>query len=137
MNESCQKGVIMKFRYIVLTGIVTLAIASVMLLPGIFSQLKNTPEINYYKSHPDLAYTVFSSCRSHPDNVDDCYAAYTAAVYLADSGDCSSSGKEIKRRFRQLVEHSKDEYITAEITADCEINRKKSFFWKKWAEKID
>jgi len=106
------------------------------LLPGIFSQLKNTPEINYYKSHPDLAYTVFSSCRSHPDNVDDCYAAYTAAVYLADSGDCSSSGKEIKRRFKQLVEHSKDEYITAEITADCEMNRKQSFF-EKWAEKID
>lgn len=124
----------MKFRYIVLMGMVTLTVASVMLLPSIFSQLKNTPQINYYKSHPDLAYTVFSGCKAYPDNVDDCYAAYNAAVYLAASGDCSPSGKEIKRRFKRLVEHSKDEYITAEITADCETKRKQSF-WGKWAEK--
>jgi len=134
VNESCQKGAIMKFRYIVLTGFVTLSIASVMLLPGIFSQLKNTPGINYYKSHPDVAYTVFSGCKSHPDNIDECYAAYSAAVYLADSGDCSPAGKEIKRRFKRLVEHSKEEYITEEITSECEINRKQSFF-EKWTEK--
>lgn len=125
----------MKFRYIVLTGIVTLTIASVMLLPDIFSQLKNTPEINYYKSQPDLAYTVFSGCKPHPDNVDNCYAAYSAAVYLADSEDCSPAGKEIKRRFKRLVEHSKEEYITEEINSDCEINRKQSLF-EKWVEKI-
>ncbi len=124
----------MKFRYIVLTGIVALAMASAMLLPGIFSQLKNKPEINYYKSHPDLAYTVFSGCKLHTDNVDDCYAAYSAAIDLADSADCSPAGKEIKRRFKRLVEHSKEEYITEEIISDCEISRKQSFF-EKWAEK--
>ncbi|MCV3774233.1 hypothetical protein [Enterobacter sp. RD4-1-1] len=118
----------MKFRYVVLTGIVTLAIASVMLLPVIFSQLKNTPEINFYKNHPDLDYTVFSNCRSHPNNVDDCYAAYNAAVFLADSADCSHAGIDIKRRFKRLVEHSKEEYITAEIISDCELNKKHSFF---------
>lgn len=124
----------MKFKYIVMAGTVALAVISAILLPGIFSQLKNTPEINYYKSDPDLTYTVFSGCMFHPDNVDDCYAAYSAAVELADSRDCSASGKKIKRRFKRLVEHSKDESITAEIAADCEMNTKQSFI-EKWAEK--
>lgn len=120
-----------KFRYIVLAGIVMLIMLSVMLLPGIFARLKNTPEINFYKSNPDLTYSVFSRCKSHPDNVDNCYTAYNAAVSLADSGDCSPAGKEIKRRFKRLVEHSKEEYITREISSDCEVNRKQSFF-EKW-----
>ncbi|MBS1204750.1 MAG: hypothetical protein H6R25_1649 [Proteobacteria bacterium] len=124
----------MKFKYTVLTGTVTLAVASVMLLPGIFSQLKNTPEINYYKNHPDSAYSVFSGCKSHPDNVDECYAAYSAAVYLADSVDCSPSGIEIKHRFKQLVEHSREDDINKEIISDCKMNKKQSFFEKLMKE---
>ncbi|HCI6133292.1 TPA: hypothetical protein NPP80_005123 [Klebsiella variicola subsp. variicola] len=119
---------VMRFRYISLTGMITLVVASVILLPGIFSQLRNTPEINYYKSHPDLTYTVFNGCKSDPVNVDECYAAYNAAVYLADSADCSPDGKEIKRRFKRLVEQSKEEYITEEINADCKAKKKKSLF---------
>ncbi|MBD8129266.1 hypothetical protein IFU23_24370 [Pantoea agglomerans] len=119
----------MKFRYIALTGFIILAIASVILLPGVFSQLKNTPEINYYKNHPDVDYIVFSGCKSHPENLDECYAAYSAAVYLASSSDCSPAGIEIKRRFKRLVESSKEEYITEEIISDCRM-KNPSFFEK-------
>lgn len=120
----------MRFRYLALAGIIMLAVISVILLPGIFSQLRNTPEIRYYKDHPDLAYTVFNDCKSDPNNLDECYAAYNAAVYLADSADCSHEGKEIKRRFKRLVEHSKEEQITEEINADCKTNKNKSFLDK-------
>ncbi|WP_447783685.1 hypothetical protein [Enterobacter asburiae] len=121
---------IMRFRYIALTGLIMLPVASAILLPGIFLQLRNTPEISNYKDHPDLAYTVFNGCKSDPVDVDECYAAYNAAVYLADSADCSTEGKEIKRRFKRLVEHSKEEDITEEINADCKANKDKSFFVK-------
>lgn len=39
-------------------------------------------------------------------------------------------GKQIKRRFKRLVEHSKEEYITKEINADCKTNKNKSFLAK-------
>jgi len=120
----------MRFKYLALAGIIMLAVASVILLPGIFSQLRNTPEIRYYKSHPDLAYTVFNGCKSDPVNLDKCYAAYNAGVYLADSADCSPEGKEIKRRFKRLVEHSKEEHITEEINSECKTNKNKSFLAK-------
>lgn len=120
----------MRFRYLALAGCSALAVASALLLPGIFSQLNNTPDINYFKSHPDQTYTVFSRCRSQPDNVDECYSAYSAAVYLADSGDCSLADKATKRRFKRLVEHAKESTITDEINADCQGNRKPSFFGK-------
>jgi len=120
----------MRFRYIALAGIIMLTGVSFKLLPGIFSQLRNTPEIIYYKDHPDLTYTVFNGCKSAPANVDECYAAYNAAVYLADSADCSTEGREIKRKFKRLVEHSKEENITEEINADCNANKNKSFFAK-------
>ncbi|MHA0959764.1 hypothetical protein [Enterobacter cancerogenus] len=118
----------MKFRYLALTGIIMLTGASAILLPGIFSRLNDTPEISYYKDHPDLTYSVFSGCKSDPVNIDECYAAYNAAVFLADSADCSAQGKEIKRRFKRLVEHAKAEIITNEINADCHTNKTKSFF---------
>ena len=79
----------MKFRYIALIGLIMLTVASVILLPGIFSQLRNTPEISNCKDHPDLAYTVFNGCKSNSVNVDERYVAYSAAMYLADSADCS------------------------------------------------
>lgn len=121
---------IMRFRYAALIGLIMLTVASVILLPGIFLQLRNTPEISNYKNHPDLAYVVFNGCKSDPVDVDECYAAYSAAVYLADSADCSPEGKEIKQRFKQLVEHSKEGDITEEINADCKANKNKSFFAK-------
>ncbi|MGK3143589.1 hypothetical protein [Pantoea sp. C2G6] len=121
---------IMRFRYIALTGMIMLAIASAVLLPGIFAQLKNSPDAAYYKNHPDLAYNVFSGCKSHPDNVGNCYAAYNAAVDLADSDDCSPAGRVIKHRFKRLVEHAKEEYINEEIISDCETNSKPSLFEK-------
>ena len=124
----------MRFRYLALTGIIMLTVASVILLPGIFSQLRNTPEISNYKDHPDLAYTVFNGCKSDPVNVDECYAAYNASVYLADSAGCSPEGKEIKRRFKRLVEQSKEENITEEINADCNTNKNKSFLAKLMEE---
>lgn len=118
----------MKFRYIALSGVVTLSLIFVILLPGVFSQLRNAPEINHYKSHPDLAYRVFSGCKYHPTNVDDCYAAYSAAVDLADSGDCSPAGKEIKRRFKILVESISEKNVTEEIISDCQVKKEEPFF---------
>jgi|AGFT01.1.fsa_nt_gi hypothetical protein len=124
----------MRFRYIALAGIIMLTGVSFKLLSGIFSQLRKTPEIRFYKDHPDLTYTVFNGCKSAPVNVDECYAAYNAAVYLADSADCSTEGREIKREFKRLVEHSKEENITEEINADCNANKNKSFFAKLMEE---
>lgn len=118
----------MKFRYIILSGVVTLSLVFVILLPGIFSQLRNAPEINYYKSHPDLTYRVFSGCKYHPVNVDDCYAAYSAAVDLADSGDCSPAGKKVKRRFKILVENSSEKNVTEEIISDCQAREEEPLF---------
>jgi len=125
----------MKFKYIVLSGVVTLSLVFVILLPGIFSQLRNTPEINHYKSHPDLTYRVFSSCKYHPENVDDCYAAYSAAIDLADSGDCSPAGKEVKRRFKILVENSSEKHVNEEIISECQARKDEPLF-KRLVKKI-
>lgn len=120
----------MKFRYIVLMGVVTVSLVFALILPRVFSQLRNTPEINYYKDHADLAYSVYSDCKYHPANVDDCYAAYSAAVYLASSGDCTPAGKEVKRRFKVLVENIGEENVNEEITSDCQVKDEEPFFKK-------
>lgn len=120
----------MKFRYIVLMGMVTLSLVFALLLPGVFSQLRNTPEINYYKGHADLAYSVYSGCKDHPANIDDCYAAYSAAIYLASSGDCTPAGKEVKRRFKILVENISEKNVTEEIISDCQVKDEEHFFKK-------
>ena len=124
----------MKFRFIIFTGVMLLAVVSVMVLSDIISGLKNSPEIVFYKSHPERAYAVFTVCKNHPDPIDDCYAAYSAAVSLADSEDCSVTGKETKRRFKRLVEHAKEETITEEIDSDCNSVKEPSFF-EKWSWK--
>lgn len=74
-----------------------------MLLHYMFSQLKITSEINYYKSHPDLAYTVFSDFKFRADSVDKFHAAYNAVVSLANSGGCFPPDNEINHIFKQLV----------------------------------
>lgn len=124
----------MKFRYSVVTGVVLLAVASVVMLSDIISGLKNSPRIVFYHNDPDRAYSVFSVCKDHPEPIDDCYAAYSAAVALADSEDCTATGIETKRRFKRLVEHAKEETITEEINSDCQTGKQLSLL-EKWNRK--
>lgn len=121
----------MKFRYIAMMGFVAFALASTQLLPVIFSHLKSTPEISYYINHPDLTYSIFSECKLRVDDADRCYAAYSAGIFLADSTDCSLTGIEFRRRFKRLVEHSKNDTITEEITSDCGAKRTQSLI-ERW-----
>lgn len=113
-----------KFRYIFLTGLAICSLAFVILLRGSFFQYKNATDVSYYLEHPDVTYTVFSGCQTRVEKVDKCYAAYTAAVSMAESTDCSPSGIALKYRFKKLVGHSpdKEEYLNEEIALDCHLN---------------
>ncbi|MCC4108685.1 hypothetical protein [Serratia ureilytica] len=82
-------------------------------------QIGNDPEVGYYISNPELTYQIFSDCKKNATHVDKCYSAYSAAVRMAESEDCSHHGVKLKRRFKLLVEHSKPEGIEKEIVREC------------------
>lgn len=109
----------MRFWIIVLASFSMLILSSVLLLPRIFTHLKNSPEINYYINHPDSSYAIFSRCKLHVDDGDICYNAYSAAVSLADSKDCSVRGIATKRRFKKLVGYGSEKKINETIISEC------------------
>ncbi|WP_148874422.1 hypothetical protein [Serratia marcescens] len=90
-------------------------------LTKVMQQIENDPEVNFYISNPELTYQIFSNCKKNATNVDKCYSAYSAAVRMAESEDCSRHGVKLKRRFKLLVEHSKPEEIEKEIIKECNV----------------
>lgn len=126
----------MRFRYAALTGLLLLALLSALFLPAIFSHLSTAPEVDYYRRHPDLTYSLFSNCKRYVDDAGRCYAAYTAAVSLADSADCSPQGRETKFRFKRLVEHASKSSLAEEIASDCAASRNPSSA-VRWLNKLE
>ncbi|MFU2318891.1 hypothetical protein [Rahnella sp. PCH160] len=121
----------MKFKKLVIISFTIVILFFIVFIPSIFSHLKNTPQINYYINHPDLTYKTFSQCKLRVDDVNECYSAYSAAVSLADSDDCSLTGIASKRRFKKLVEDSKEKVIDDEIVNDCIPNNNKTLIGEK------
>lgn len=103
------------------TGAVLIVIATVLFLPQILREAQTNTEIEEMLQHPDSTFIIFSKCKKNVSDVDQCYNAYSAAVRLADAKNCTSSGIELKRKFKRLVEHSKERDIENEISKECQL----------------
>ncbi|HCM6188576.1 TPA: hypothetical protein N3Z43_005291 [Klebsiella pneumoniae] len=88
-------------------------------LPGELRKITNSDEIMEMVAHPDDTFNVFNQCKNLVADVDRCYAAYSAAVQIADAKNCSPSSLALKRKFKRLVEHSTNGAIEDEIRKDC------------------
>lgn len=89
-----------------------------MVLPGL-SNLKHNTEIDYLNVHPDETFEIFSQCKIKVSDVNRCYNAYSAAVNLADSTDCSSEGIREQFKFKMLVESNSGRTVNDEIKKVC------------------
>ena len=69
--------------------------------------------------HPNDTFDYFSKCKKRVSDADRCYSAYSAAVKIADSKNCTSPGVELKRKFKRLVEHGTELDIDEEINKEC------------------
>lgn len=81
----------MTYKSFILTLTTLTLLASFLLLPNL-SKLTHNPEIDYLTRKPDLAFRIFSQFKTSVSDVNRCYNAYSAAVNLANSTDCSSQG---------------------------------------------
>ncbi|MEF3092337.1 hypothetical protein CD006_01300 [Enterobacter sp. 10-1] len=111
----------MTFKLTVAIGVVLVAVATALFFPKIFRELQTNSELEKMLQQPDNTYLLFSQCKKDVSDVDRCYNAYSAAVQLADSKNCTPSGIELKRKFKRLVEHSKDRDIENEINKECRL----------------
>lgn len=109
----------MSFRIVVITSVVLVTTSSIFILPKVISGLRNNPEIKDMIKHPDGTFDYFSECKKQVSDADRCYNAYSAAVQIADSRDCTPSGIELKRKFKRLVEHGTNQGIDEEINKEC------------------
>lgn len=122
MKSSAQsKGKRMPYRFMILIFIGITFSLIYSFLPQELMNIKRNPDIEYFKSRQDYTFNFFSKCKKQVSNVAHCYNAYSAAVQLAESKNCTPSGIRVKRRFKQLVEHTTDDAIEDEIKRECAI----------------
>jgi len=106
------------YKSFILILLTTTLISGFLLLPGL-SKLKHNPEIDSLASNPDLAFQVFSQCKTDVADEKRCYDAYSAAVNLANSTDCSSEGIRQQFKFKMLVENNVVRTVNDEIKKVC------------------
>jgi hypothetical protein len=109
----------MLYKLIVCCAAGLVAILSDFVLPGELQEIKGTNEIMTLVNHPDDTFNIFSQCKKMVNDVDRCYSAYSAAVQIANSTNCSPSSLALKRKFKKLVEHSTNDVIEDEIRKEC------------------
>lgn len=113
------KKIIMSFKVVTSGIIVFVGVLVYLILPKAIETIKNNPEANFMRLHPNFTYNYFKNCTIHVVDVNRCYNAYSVAIDIANSKDCTSSNIERKRKFKHLVEHSTDETIEDEIKKEC------------------
>ncbi|HEI8867678.1 TPA: hypothetical protein SLG40_003215 [Serratia odorifera] len=109
----------MNFRMVVIVLLAILFVESCFYFPRILARDSKNPVILRYIKEPESVYKVFSECKKNVVEVDRCYMAYSAAVLIADSKDCSKYGIKVKRRFKLLLENNKLNNIDEEIAREC------------------
>lgn len=104
-------------------AIISILLASTLLLGFVLlpnlSKLKSNADIDFMIRHPDVAFEIFSQCKNHVSDVNRCYNAYSAAVNLANSIDCSSEGIGLQFRFKLLIEGNSARIVNDEIARVC------------------
>lgn len=109
----------MNFKTMVVVGLLACVGISYVYLPRLMDNIKHDPQALWYVQQPELTWNYFSQCKQHVDDAGKCYLAYSAAVTLAESSDCSGEGINVKRRFKTLTENVKPEQIDKEIVQEC------------------
>lgn len=109
----------MSFRIVVIIALILVTISSIIIFPKIIRGIRDNPEVREMIKHPDETFDYFSECKKRVSDTDHCYKAYSAAVQIADSKDCTPSGVALKHKFKRLVEHGTDQDIDEEINKEC------------------
>ncbi|MGG5840119.1 hypothetical protein [Huaxiibacter chinensis] len=109
----------MLFKVSVFFALIVTVVAGVTLLPGFLNTITNNDQIKTMVRQPDETFRYFSLCKHDVQDVDRCYNAYSAAVEIAESKDCSPEGIALKRKFKGLVEHGSASVIDGEIKKEC------------------
>lgn len=112
----------MSYRcFITLLSLIAL-ISGLLVMPGVLKTVRSNPEMERMIKAPDATFSLFSACKKQVTDAEQCYNAYSAAVYLANLDDCSPAGIELKRKFKGLVEHAKARDIENEINKQCRLS---------------
>lgn len=109
----------MSFRNVVIIAVVLVTILSMTIFPKVIRGIRDNPEVREMIKYPDETFDYFSECKKKVSDTDHCYKAYSAAVQITDSKDCTPSGVELKRKFKRLAEHGTDQDIDEEINKEC------------------
>lgn len=109
----------MRFRVTVLLLAAATLLAGVKFLPAVLAHIHHNGEIRELVKHPDTVFHDFSRCRREVEDASHCYNAYSAALQIAESKDCTPQGIMMKRKFKNLVEHNISSVIAEEINAEC------------------
>ena len=113
----------MTFKLMTMIGAVLVATAIVLFFPKIVRESQTNTAIEKMLQHPDNIVIVFSKCKKEVLDVERCYNAYSAALQLADSKNCTPAGIQLKLKFKRLVEHSEARDMANEITKECQLKR--------------
>ncbi|NBF04683.1 hypothetical protein GV819_20585 [Pseudomonas sp. Fl5BN2] len=111
----------MPFKLLTISAMSLLVIVNFLVLPQVLNGLRSNPQFQTYVTDPDLTFQLFSQCKKQVVDAEACYQAYSAAVALANSEDCSVAGIALQRRFKHLVEHSTPAAIENEIAKKCPV----------------
>lgn len=109
----------MRFKFLTFSAIFVLVLANFLMLPQILHNLRSSPQIQKYVANPDVTFQLFSQCKILIADASACYQAYSAAIEIANSKECSAGGIAMKRKFKQLIEHGTAEAIEIEILREC------------------
>lgn len=109
----------MRFNWAVIFMVAATILVGMRFFPKVLAHIHHNDEIRKLVKHPDAVFYDFSRCKREGDEVSHCYNAYSAALQIADSKDCSPQGILMKRKFKNLVEHSVSSVIEEEINTEC------------------
>lgn len=108
----------MTYKSFILLLMALTLLSGFLVVPGL-SRLKHNSEIDYLTGHPDTAFRIFSQCKTEVSDVNRCYNAYSTAVNLANTTDCSAAGIDQQFRFKTLIESSSARTVADEIKIVC------------------
>lgn len=109
----------MRFRMTVFLLAAATVLAGVKFFPAVLAHIHHNGEIRELVKHPDTVFHNFSRCKREVEDASYCYNAYSAAIQIAESKDCTPQGIMMKRKFKNLVEHNVSSVIEEEINAEC------------------
>ena len=107
------------FSMTVLFMTASTVLLGVKFFPAVLAHIHNNGEIREMVKHSDTVFHDFRHCRREVEDASYCYNAYSAALQIAESKDCTSQGIMMKRKFKNLVEHNVSSVIEEEINAEC------------------